>query len=76
MLFNTINFAIFLPIVFILYWFLVNKSYKFQNILLLVSSYFFMHVGIGVFYFYLFFLRLSDKITDKRLQTVLAEEKA
>jgi alginate O-acetyltransferase complex protein AlgI len=41
MLFNSLNFAIFLPIVFILYWFVVNKKFEHQNILLLASSYFF-----------------------------------
>lgn len=40
MLFNSIDYLIFLPIVFILYW-LLNKSFKNQNILLLVSSYVF-----------------------------------
>tara|TARA_R110002051_G_scaffold125961_1_gene199287 strand:- start:5887 stop:7320 length:1434 start_codon:yes stop_codon:yes gene_type:complete len=40
MLFNSIDFAIFLPIVFLLYWF-VTKSTKKQNILLLVASYVF-----------------------------------
>ncbi|MDB9955033.1 MBOAT family protein, partial [Flavobacteriaceae bacterium] len=40
MLFNTIDFAIFLPIVFILYW-VVNKNLKFQNILIIASSYLF-----------------------------------
>ncbi len=41
MLFNSIDFAIFLPIVFILYWFLANRNIKFQNILLLIASYIF-----------------------------------
>jgi D-alanyl-lipoteichoic acid acyltransferase DltB (MBOAT superfamily) len=41
MLFNSLQFAIFLPIVFILYWFLINKNTKAQNILLLVASYVF-----------------------------------
>ncbi|MFD1016100.1 MBOAT family O-acyltransferase [Winogradskyella rapida] len=40
MLFNSIDFAIFLPIVFILYWF-VFKSLKSQNVLLLIASYVF-----------------------------------
>ena len=39
MLFNSIEFAIFLPIVFLLYWSVANKSFKQQNILLLISSY-------------------------------------
>jgi alginate O-acetyltransferase complex protein AlgI len=41
MLFNSIDFAIFLPIVFILYWFVTIRSLKLQNILLLISSYVF-----------------------------------
>ena len=41
MLFNSIDFAIFLPIVFILYWFVTQKSLKVQNILLLIASYVF-----------------------------------
>jgi len=41
MIFNSLDFAIFLPIVFILYWFVANKSLKIQNALLLVSSYIF-----------------------------------
>ncbi len=41
MLFNSLDFAIFLPIVFLLYWFVFNKSLKQQNILLLVASYVF-----------------------------------
>lgn len=41
MLFNSIDFAIFLPIVFILYWFVANKNLKLQNALILVASYVF-----------------------------------
>lgn len=41
MLFNSIDFAIFLPIVFVLYWFVFKKSLKLQNFFLLVSSYVF-----------------------------------
>lgn len=41
MLFNSIDFVIFLPIVFIIYWFLANKSIKHQNILIVLSSYLF-----------------------------------
>ena len=41
MLFNSIEFALFLPIVFILYWFAANNSLKVQNSLLLGASYFF-----------------------------------
>jgi len=41
MLFNSIEFAFFLPIVFLLYWFVLNKNLKNQNILLLLASYIF-----------------------------------
>lgn len=41
MLFNSIDFAIFLPIVFILYWFVANKKLKLQNLLIVVASYVF-----------------------------------
>jgi len=41
MLFNSLEFTIFLPIVFILYWFITNKNLKLQNILLLIASYVF-----------------------------------
>ena len=41
MLFNSIEFAIFLPIVFLLYWFVTQRNLKLQNLLLLVSSYVF-----------------------------------
>ncbi len=41
MLFNTLDFAIFLPIVFLLYWFVFNRSLKLQNLLIVVASYVF-----------------------------------
>lgn len=41
MLFNSIDFAIFLPIVFILYWFATNKNLKLQNLLIVAASYLF-----------------------------------
>jgi len=41
MLFNSVDFAIFLPIVFILYWFITYKNLKIQNLLLVIASYIF-----------------------------------
>lgn len=41
MLFNSIEFGFFLPIVFILYWFVTKRNLKLQNSLLLLASYFF-----------------------------------
>ncbi len=41
MLFNSLEYLIFLPTVFILYWFVFKKNLKGQNFLLLIVSYFF-----------------------------------
>ncbi len=41
MLFNSIDFAIFLPIVFLLYWFVLQSNLKLQNVFLVVASYLF-----------------------------------
>ncbi len=41
MLFNSIDFAVFLPIVFLLYWFVANKHLHLRNAFLLVVSYIF-----------------------------------
>ena len=41
MIFNSIEFALFLPIVFLLYWFVFNRNYKLQNIFVVVVSYIF-----------------------------------
>ena len=41
MLFNSIDFFFFLPIVFVLYWFVFSNSARSQNILILISSYVF-----------------------------------
>jgi D-alanyl-lipoteichoic acid acyltransferase DltB (MBOAT superfamily) len=39
MIFNSIDFAVFLPIVFFLYWFVTNKNLKLQNLLIVLASY-------------------------------------
>ncbi|MFT6843498.1 MAG: alginate O-acetyltransferase complex protein AlgI [Psychroserpens sp.] len=41
MLFNSIEFAIFLPVVFFLYWFVSNYNLKLQNALIVAASYLF-----------------------------------
>jgi len=69
MLFNSINFAIFLPIVFILYWFFTKKNLKIQNILLLISSYFFYACWDWRFLFLLLFSTLLDYLTGLKMQT-------
>ena len=41
MLFNSITFAIFLPIVFLLYWFVFERNLKAQNFFAVIASYIF-----------------------------------
>src|SRR5690606_38691765 len=41
MLFNSLEFILFFPVVFVLYWFVTHKSLKWQNGLIVLSSYFF-----------------------------------
>ena len=41
MYFNSLDFAIFLPIVFILYWFVTQHNLKLQNCLIILASYVF-----------------------------------
>ena len=41
MLFNSIEFLLFLPVCFIIYWFVVQRNLKLQNAFILLASYFF-----------------------------------
>lgn len=67
MLFNSVNFAIFLPIVFMLYWFAAKDNLKLQNVLLLVSSYFFYACWDWRFMFLLIFSTLLDYFTGIKI---------
>lgn len=74
MLFNSLSFAIFLPIVFAVYWFLNKKSLKLQNILLLASSYFFYACWDWRFMFLLLFSTLLDYYTGLKMQDAGGEK--
>ena len=67
MLFNSIGFAIFLPIVFLLYWFTTKGNFRTQNILLLVASYFFYACWDWRFLFLLIFSTLLDYSTGIKI---------
>jgi len=60
MFFNSLHFALFLPIVFILYWFVFNKSKNYQNYLLITASYYFYSCWDWRFLFLLIFSTLLD----------------
>ncbi|MCG7753869.1 MBOAT family O-acyltransferase [Flavihumibacter cheonanensis] len=67
MLFNSIDYAIFLPIVFALYWIIPPKKIQLQNILLLVSSYFFYACWDYRFLFLLMFSTLLDYVSGLKM---------
>lgn len=67
MLFNSISFAIFLPIVFVLYWFVTKRNHKLQNILLLVTSYYFYSCWDWRFLFLLIFSTILDYFTGIKM---------
>lgn len=67
MIFNSIDFAIFLPIIYILYWFVTKRSLTIQNILLLVASYFFYAYWDPRFLLLLVFSTFLDYFTGIRM---------
>src|SRR5690554_2779723 len=69
MLFNSLDFAIFLPIVFFLYWFGVGKSIRNQNILIVVSSYVFYGWWDWRFLSLILFSTIVDYVIGLRLST-------
>ena len=75
MLFNSIEFAIFLPIVLVLYWFLNNKDLKFQNLLLLFASYFFYAWWDWRFLSLIVFSSTIDYIVGLKLSNTTNENK-
>jgi D-alanyl-lipoteichoic acid acyltransferase DltB (MBOAT superfamily) len=75
MLFNSISFAIFLPIVFFLYWFAVKGNLRIQNLLLLVSSYFFYASWDYRFLFLLIFSTLLDYITGIKIHEAISVQR-
>lgn len=70
MLFNSFEFLIFLPIVFIFYWFFFNSNVKIQNIFLLLSSYVFYGWWDYRFLFLIVLSTLLDFFISKGLYQI------
>jgi len=68
MFFNSLAFAIFLPIVFILYWFVFNKTKNTQNTLLIIASYYFYSCWDWRFLFLLVFSTFLDYYTGIKIE--------
>ncbi len=67
MLFNSLDFAIFLPIVFLLYWFVTQKNLKLQNFLIVLASYVFYGWWDWRFLSLIFFSTIVDFTVAKQL---------
>lgn len=72
MLFNSIDFVIFLPIVFFVYWFIANKNLQFQNLIIVLSSYLFY----GMWDWRFLSLILFSTIVDYTVGVGLKKEEA
>ena len=73
MFFNSFAFALFLPVVFILYWFVFNKNKSTQNTLLILASYYFYSCWDWHFLFLLIFSTLLDYYTALKIEKSSSE---
>ena len=69
MLFNSLDFAIFLPIVFILYWFVAQNNLKLQNALIVIASYVFYAWWDWRFLSLIIFSTIIDYLVGQKLRT-------
>lgn len=72
MLFNSIDFAVFLPIVFILYWAL---PHKFRWVLMLAASYYFYMSWNAKYVFLIFFTTVISYFAARLLEIVNSKKK-
>jgi D-alanyl-lipoteichoic acid acyltransferase DltB (MBOAT superfamily) len=73
MFFNSFAFAVFLPVVFILYWFVFNKNKSSQNLLLIIASYYFYSCWDFRFLFLLVFSTFLDYYTGIQIEKSQSE---
>ena len=67
MLFNSLDFAVFLPIVFVLYWFVAQRNLRLQNALIVAASYVFYGWWDWRFLSLIIFSTLVDYSIGRRL---------
>ncbi|UII76151.1 MBOAT family protein [Flagellimonas sp. HMM57] len=72
MAFNSLSYFIFLPIVFLTYWFVFSKKVRIQNLLVLGASYFFY----GLWDWRFLFLILASTIVDFVIGKAIYESKS
>lgn len=74
MFFNSLPFAVFLPIVFMLYWFVFSKTKDTQNLFLVVVSYYFYSCWDWRFLFLLLFSTLLCYFTGIQIEKSTQEK--
>jgi len=74
MQFNSLAFAVFLPLVFFVYWFLLNKKLKLQNLFILLASYFFYGWWDWRFLGILMFTTIVDYFLAIRIHKAASEK--
>ena len=75
MLFNSIDFAVFLPIIFILYWFFTGGNIKKQNFLMFVASYVFYGWWDYRFLLLIFFSSIVDYLVGIKISESRSEKR-
>src|SRR5574343_601283 len=75
MFFNSLSFAIFLPIVFLFYWFIFAKNKTTQNAVLIVASYYFYSCWDWRFLFLLVFSTLLDYFSAIMMENSTTDKK-
>jgi alginate O-acetyltransferase complex protein AlgI len=72
MIFNSLDFAIFLPIVFALYWLIGRRNIKQQNLLLIVASYFFYGLWDWRFLSLIAISTILDYIISRKIENSIS----
>ncbi len=75
MFFNSLTFAVFLPFIFVLYWFVFHKTKSSQNLILIVASYYFYSCWDWRFLFLLVFSTFLDYYTGIQIENGATERK-
>lgn len=75
MLFNSIEFLIFLPIVFLGYWFIFKNNTKVQNIFIILASYLFYGWWDWRFLFLIFLSTVLDFFVGQKIFENLDDKK-
>ena len=75
MFFNSLDFAVFLPIVFILYWFVTQRNLKLQNALVVIASYVFYGWWDWRFLLLIVFSTLVDYTIGRQLHITESQKR-